>query len=36
MKRGFLFLVSLLFFMGVHAQAKIEFEESVHDFGTFS
>lgn len=36
MKRGFLLLLSLLFFIGVNAQAKIEFEEIVHDFGTFS
>lgn len=36
MKRGFMLLLALLFFMGVHAQAKIEFEEIIHDFGTFS
>ena len=36
MKKGALLLLSLLFCMGIYAQAKIEFEEVVHDFGTFS
>lgn len=36
MKRVFLLLASLVFFIGAYAQAKIEFEETVHDFGTFS
>ncbi len=36
MKRGFLLLLSVLFCIGGFAQAKIEFEKVVHDFGTFS
>lgn len=36
MKRGILLLLSLVFFLGARAQAKIEFEETIYDFGTFS
>lgn len=36
MKKVVLLFVSLIFCLGINAQAKIEFEEVVHDFGTFS
>ena len=36
MKKVALLFISLIFCLGINAQAKIEFEEIVHDFGTFS
>lgn len=36
MKKAALLFISLIFCIAINAQAKIEFEKTVHDFGSFS